>query len=139
VLAKFLPPSWRPQPAGCCIAAIPQACSTQRWLQTWQKHAAHKLGSERPRGGRERSLSAARLCASTAVCPYPACCTHAPAGDIVAVELLPEAEWRGPSSKLPVHGQAATRGKGAEEEEGDGDDEEDLGSQAAPEVFQVRA
>ena len=69
------------------------------------------------------------------------------AGDIVAVELLPEAEWRQPSSKLPGQGKAAGGGKGGgeggEEEEEDGgergdDDKEDTGTEAAPELFQVR-
>ncbi|KAF5828225.1 hypothetical protein DUNSADRAFT_18006 [Dunaliella salina] len=56
-------------------------------------------------------------------------------GDIVAVELLPESEWRGPSSKLPGQGKATGGGSDAAEEEGN--EEEDVGAGAEPEVFQV--
>lgn len=60
------------------------------------------------------------------------------AGDIVAVELLPESEWRRPSSRLPGQGKAGTStGTENEEEDADGGEDEE-GAEAVPELFQVR-
>ncbi|GLC34112.1 hypothetical protein PLESTB_000838700 [Pleodorina starrii] len=66
-------------------------------------------------------------------------------GDVVAVELLPESQWRAPSAKLPgggggaaAAGTAADRkaaGKG--EGEADGEVEEEEGVDEVAEIFQV--
>ncbi|KAG2423316.1 hypothetical protein HXX76_015463 [Chlamydomonas incerta] len=55
-------------------------------------------------------------------------------GDVVAVELLPEAQWRAPNAKLPGGKPAAVEG-GAEAAEGEGEEEER--HEEVPEVFQV--
>ena len=57
------------------------------------------------------------------------------AGDVVAVELLPEAQWRAPNAKLPTAVGKAPAGEGGEAGgEGEGEEEE---HQEVPEVFQV--
>ncbi|GFR51506.1 hypothetical protein Agub_g13921 [Astrephomene gubernaculifera] len=64
-------------------------------------------------------------------------------GDVVAVELLPESQWRAPSAKLPsaaaaaggaAGGEGAAGGKKAGGEEGEEDEE---AGEEVPEVFQV--
>ncbi|KAG2491107.1 hypothetical protein HYH03_010551 [Edaphochlamys debaryana] len=54
-------------------------------------------------------------------------------GDVVAVELLPEAQWRAPAAKLPAGAGAAGDGKAAG---GEGEEGEE-GVEEVPEVFQV--
>ena len=51
-------------------------------------------------------------------------------GDVVAVELLPEAQWRGPSTQLPA-GAAAADGEAAAADEADEVAEAEAGAHIA--------
>jgi hypothetical protein len=126
-----------------------------RWWQQLQRQGLARLHAALARcaPSRSRRRSARARTASTHA-PHPSRANtiqtqikhhvhpalHPPKGDIVAVELLPEDQWRAPSKVLPGGGGGAPKGggdkeggeeEGSEEGEGGGDDA------AAAGIFQV--
>lgn len=57
-----------------------------------------------------------------------------PPGDVVAIELLPEDQWKGASAKLPGAKPSNNNAAGAGDEE---EEQEEGGEQLGAEVFQV--